>query len=166
MFDWVQSSAFRPLLIGVGLSCGLIAQTAFTPQPQAPTTPTASAPTVARAQPHTPKPTPQVPAAVQVAVTYYQALAGQTDDDPSLSACGPTMKPWQQIALSRDLFHDAKGSKRCGRRARLVFADGRSLNVIVNDTMHSRFRTRADVLVPVTASARALGIDRATLHWL
>ena len=105
-------------------------------------------------------------AAVQVAVTYYQALAGQTDRDPHLSACGPTLPPWRQIALSRDLFHDQRGVRRCGQRARLVFSSGRSLNVVVNDTMHSRFRSRADVLVPVSAPARSFGVDRATLHFV
>lgn len=115
------------------------------------------------------EPPPEEPAkppaqGLPVQVTYYQALPGQTDTSPNIAACGPNLQPWVQVALSRDLFYEG-GERRCGKRARLRFPDGRVLRVIVNDTMNRRFRLRVDVLVHPSEPARAYGIDSARLEW-
>lgn len=102
---------------------------------------------------------------LKVDVTYYQALPGQTDADPDTAACGPNLRPWLQVALSRDLFIHPNGSRRCGQRVRLRFSDGQELVGIVNDTMHQRFRKRVDVLVPSGDNAMAYGRTVAQLDW-
>jgi hypothetical protein len=115
--------------------------------------------------PASPPPPPEPPAeGLPVQVTYYQALPGQTDITPDIAACGRNLRPWVQVALSRDLFYEGN-RRRCGKRAKLRFPDGRVLRVVVNDTMNRRFRLRVDVLVHHHEPARAYGIDSARLEW-
>lgn len=77
-------------------------------------------------------------------ITYYNAVPEQTDDDPEVSACGPTMD--RQIAVSRDLF---KTVLPCGARVRLIVEGIDQGEFIVWDTMARRWTATADVLMPL-----------------
>jgi 3D (Asp-Asp-Asp) domain-containing protein len=77
-------------------------------------------------------------------ITYYNAVPEQTDDDPEMSACGPTMDG--QIAVSRDLF---KVVLPCGTRVQLIVNDVYEGEFIVWDTMARRWTETADVLMPL-----------------
>lgn len=103
---------------------------------------------------------------LKVDVTYYQALPGQTDADFSTAACGPNLEPWVQVAVSRDLFYDALGNKRCGQQVRLHFSNGQQIVGVINDTMNPRFSKRIDVLVANHENALAYGRKVARLEWM
>lgn len=89
-------------------------------------------------------------------VSHYNAVRGQTDRTPHISACGPTRRG--QIALSRDLLRKVG----CGARVRIT-VNGRSRVYVVNDTMNRRYRRTADILVRGVSTARRLGASRGTL---
>lgn len=92
-------------------------------------------------------------APIPVTVTYCHAVPGQTDSQPFIASCGPlaaVQKPkgWYIVALSRDLFFDRRGHKRCGEYV-WVEVGGESFIGIVWDTMAARFTRAVDVLYPV-----------------
>ncbi|WP_216319653.1 hypothetical protein [Deinococcus aestuarii] len=89
-------------------------------------------------------------------VSHYNAVRAQTDRTPHISACGPTRRG--QIALSRDLLRQVG----CGARVR-VTVNGHSRVYVVNDTMNSRYRRTADILVRGVGNARKLGVSKGTL---
>lgn len=87
---------------------------------------------------------------VEVIITYYHPVVWQTDSDPSTASCGPIdeaplMLGDKIVALSRDLFFDKNGSKRCGERVAVITEHG-IIWGIVWDTMNSRFIRRVDVM--------------------
>ncbi|SMB93701.1 hypothetical protein [Deinococcus hopiensis] len=89
-------------------------------------------------------------------VSHYNAVRGQTDSTPRVSACGPTRT--HQVALSRDLLRKVG----CGARVRISI-HGKSHIYVVNDTMHRRYRRTADILVSGSGRARRWGVARGTL---
>lgn len=93
-------------------------------------------------------------------VTAYNAVPEQTDGDPSMSSCGPTVPG--QIAVSRDLLFDHEGRKHmCGRTGTLVTEDGRRFEgVVINDTMAARFTNTADILMDDYHEAVAFGVQQ------
>ena len=105
-------------------------------------------------------------------VSFYQAVPGQTDSTPHLSACGPTLGPWVQVAVSRDLAAWTGGTLKCGTRVRVVLENrgvaGRHvIEGIVWDTMAPRWKRTVDVLVAPGEPARAYGVrHRARLEVL
>lgn len=87
---------------------------------------------------------------IEVIITYYHPVVWQTDDDPSTASCGPLkdaplMPSDRIVALSRDLFFDKNGSKRCGERVAIIL-DGEIIWGVVWDTMNSRFIRRVDIM--------------------
>lgn len=89
-------------------------------------------------------------------VSHYNAVRAQTDQQPHISACGPTRRG--QLALSRDLLRQVG----CGARVRITVG-GRSRVYVVNDTMNRRYQRTADILVSRTSTARKLGVLRGKL---
>ena len=76
-------------------------------------------------------------------ITYYQAVFWQTDENPEVSACGPTKK--MQVAVSRDLFQK---NVDCGTKIQ-VWSDehGKIGEYTVWDVTNARFSSTVDVLV-------------------
>lgn len=93
-------------------------------------------------------------------ISFYNPVPRQTDADPSMSACGPTLST--QIAISQDLFFNNSGSKYlCGRTVTVVTDRGEVFHAyVVNDTMNVRYKNSVDVMLPHTDenAAMALGI--------
>jgi len=87
---------------------------------------------------------------VQIFVTYYHAVPWQTDDTPEIASCGPLaeaplLEGERIIAVSRDLFFDESGHKRCGEHV-IVFTKHGLIYGVIWDTMNGRFLGRVDVL--------------------
>lgn len=90
-----------------------------------------------------PSPTAEVLPHVDLGrVTYYNAVPGQTDSTPNVSACGPNLE--RQVAVSRDLF---RRDLHCGDVVE-VWLDGEGYlgEFTVWDTMHPRFELTLDIL--------------------
>lgn len=90
-----------------------------------------------------PSPTVEVLEHVPVErVTYYNAVPGQTDSTPNVSACGPNLE--RQVAVSRDLF---RRDLHCGDVVK-VWLDGEGYlgEFVVWDTMAARFTRTLDIL--------------------
>lgn len=88
-------------------------------------------------------------------ISHYQALRGQTDSDPEISACGRTKSAWKQVAVSRDLLKKVGG---CGAKIRIDFDNGKSIEFVVFDTMNARYKNTVDILVGEKEPARKYGI--------
>lgn len=88
--------------------------------------------------------------------SYYQAVPGQTDSDPGTSACGPTLAPWQQIAVHRNL----RSIYPCGTMV-LSYNNQFGFNVFVVNDVTARHidLERWDVLVGVDEDAIRYGLD-------
>lgn len=91
-------------------------------------------------------------------ITYYNAVPEQTDDDPEVSACGPTRE--RQIAVSRDLFRSVL---QCGDRVRLFVNGVDQGEYIVWDTMARRWTATADVLMPLGTIPTWGGLGKGSL---
>lgn len=98
-------------------------------------------------------------------ISFYQAVAAQTDNDPATAACGGNLGPWIQIAVSRDLLP----SFPCGSLVRLELdrpvAGIEWLDAIVYDTMNPRYRNTVDILVGTREPALRYGITSGTLYY-
>ena len=81
-----------------------------------------------------------------VTVTHYSSSRAETDDSPAIGACGHVGPG--TVALSRDLFK----MYDCGTRVRVGGAP-----YVVRDTMHGRWRLRADVWMPSRRAALRAG---------
>ena len=98
-------------------------------------------------------------------ISFYQAVAAQTDNDPTTAACGGNLGPWIQIAVSRDLLP----SFPCGSLVRLQLdrpvAGIEWLDAIVYDTMNPRYRNTVDILVGTREPALRYGITSGVLYY-
>lgn len=93
-------------------------------------------------------PPPVIDDRISVTLTTYQAVAGQTDDDPFVTASGFKLNPYNPrkhriIAISRDLlqtfrFADSVVIENAGKY---------SGTYCVHDVMNKRFRKRIDILI-------------------
>ncbi|MBO3757525.1 MAG: hypothetical protein JTT14_00190, partial [Candidatus Brockarchaeota archaeon] len=92
-------------------------------------------------------------------VSFYQAKPSQSDANPSMSACGKTKAPWRQIAVSRELFRKLG----CGK-AVILHLPNKKVKAVVWDTMHSRYRNSADVLVGNNEPAYIYGVKKGILE--
>lgn len=92
-----------------------------------------------------------------VIYSYYQAVPEQTDYDPSVSACGPTLEPWRQVAIHRDL----KSIYPCGTMV-LSYSEEFGFNLFVVNDVTARHISpeRWDVLVDVNEDAMEYGLDQ------
>ncbi len=97
-------------------------------------------------------------------VSAYNPVPHQTDDDPELSSCGPTVE--RQIAVSQDLFFDSQGRKYlCGTQVTVVTDAGHVFpGYIINDTMNPRYTQTVDVMLPHTDEAEAFSFGIQTGH--
>lgn len=118
-------------------------------------------------KPASPKPVVRAASLTGVAVhdvTFYQAVSGQTDSTPNISACGATKSPWAQVAVSRDMF---RSKYRCGQVVKVTLnrpvAGVTTFVAVVNDTMSPRFTNRVDVLVGKNEPAMRYGKTTATI---
>ncbi len=130
---------------------------------------TASATSVATAIAAAPEPAPEpLPAPIPtytVAMTAYNAVPGQTDGDPTITASGAYSDPDIIAARSRDLADElpfgtvievtaASSSPGCGYRA---VGDEIGLRVI-GDSMNARMHNKIDILFDSGRTARTLGV--------
>lgn len=100
-------------------------------------------------------------------ITAYNAVSGQTDSTPTVASCGPlSAAPARVVAVSRDLFFDDQGRKRCGAEIAVVYADGRVVLGVVWDTMAARYENTADVLMDSVVDAKNHGVATGELHWI
>ncbi len=97
-------------------------------------------------------------------VSAYNAVAWQTNSNPSMSACGPT-RP-NQIALSQDLFFRRNGGNRCGEKVDILLSSGQVVQGVVWDTMNARYKMSADILMGSVQQAVDFGVQRAELRFL
>lgn len=89
----------------------------------------------------------------RVTVTAYSSTPDQTDATPTLGACGQVGPG--TVALSRDLFR----LYGCGSRVRV-----KGVEYTVRDTMHPRWRLRADVWMPSRGAAMRWGLQQVILE--
>jgi len=100
-----------------------------------------------------------------VAMTAYNAVPEQTDDDPFTTASGAYSNPEVVAARSRDLAEDLP----FGTVIEIVAATsthGCGLHVVLNevglrviaDTMHQRMQQKIDILLHERKTARVFGI--------
>lgn len=89
--------------------------------------------------------------------SYYQAVPAQTNSDPTTSSCGPTLKPWQQIAIHR---HYRNNGFNCGDLV-LILNSGFGFRILtVNDVTAAHIaQDRWDILVGNNEPAMIYGID-------
>lgn len=100
-------------------------------------------------------------------ITAYNAVAAQTDNDPLVASCGSiSAAPGRVIAVSRDLFFDRQGRKRCGAEIAVVYADGRVVLGVVWDTMNKRYKNTADILMDTVRNAKNHGVQAGQIHFL
>lgn len=98
-------------------------------------------------------------------ISFYQAVPEQTNEEPHISACGPNLGPWIQVAVSRDLLP----AFRCRSLIRIEL--DRPINgiewfdAIVYDTMHPRFRNTVDVMVNLWEPAMEYGVTTGTVYY-
>ncbi|PKY10832.1 hypothetical protein B1757_07705 [Acidithiobacillus marinus] len=97
-------------------------------------------------------------------VTAYNALPNQTNENPDMSACGPT-RPGQ-IALSPDLFLRRNGSNRCGEKIDIILPSGTIIHGVVWDTMSPRYHMAADILMGSVQQALDFGVRQARLRFV
>lgn len=97
-----------------------------------------------------------------VTATAYNSLHYQTEDDPTITAWGDTLKPGMNaIAVSRDLLkmgldHNAK-----------VKIEGFDSIFLVKDKMHYRWRNRIDIYMGENAEkAREFGRKKLNLAYI
>lgn len=118
----------------------------------------------------------QAPALVQptysVAMTGYNAVPGQTDDNPEITASGAYSDPDIVAARSQDLAEElpfgtviqidaASSTPGCGYSA---VGDDIGLRVIA-DTMNARMHNKIDILFNGYRTARTLGVcDRVQIR--
>ena len=99
-------------------------------------------------------------------ISFYNPVFWQTDEDPSISSCGPNRE--NQIAVSRDLFFDDYGRKHlCGQKVTIITEDGEVFeDYVIWDTMNERFTKTADIMLPHEDHnvAMELGITSGVLH--
>ena len=111
-----------------------------------------------------------------VAVTGYNAVAAQTDGDPSVTASGAFSNPLIVAARSRDLAKELPFGTVIAIRPSAERSDNCGLNIVgstigyrvIADTMNARITKTVDILFPTDANvqvgtktvnaARALGI--------
>lgn len=75
-------------------------------------------------------------------ITYYQAVAWQTDEDPFTSSCGPNLD--KQIAVSRDLMGSIVN---CGDQVQVWSSThGYIGSFTVWDVTNARFTSTIDIL--------------------
>lgn len=98
-------------------------------------------------------------------ISSYNPVPSQTDADPWMSSCGPTMET--QLALSQDLFFVDGVKAHCGVKATVYVQTGRGVErheLYVNDTMAPRFRNTVDLMVHDTVQeALAFGVRNGLL---
>ena len=101
-------------------------------------------------------------------LTAYNGVVQQTDQDPKTASCGRN-RP-DGLALSRDLFFSADGSKHlCGTKVRVLIIDPDTNTVeqiqtrTIWDTMHARYTSAGDLFFRSEAAAQAWGIKKATI---
>ena len=89
---------------------------------------------------------------IDVTVTIYHAVEGQTDDTPHITADGTWIDvrnagDYRYCALSRDLLSRWGGIYSYGDMVYVQDAGHFSGFWIVKDTMHQRWKNRVDLLV-------------------
>ena len=106
-----------------------------------------------------------------VIATAYNSVSWQTDDDPWITASGEVAGSGT-IALSRDLIraeNEVMEQMGYNLTAEISFGDTvylvYVLPMVVHDTMHRRYRDRADVWTADIELARAWGVRRAFLAY-
>ncbi|MFA7495261.1 MAG: hypothetical protein WCY67_02990 [Acidithiobacillus sp.] len=97
-------------------------------------------------------------------VTAYNAVSSQTNNNPGISACGPT-RP-DQIALSQDLFMRKNGGNRCGEKIDIILSSGKIIRGVVWDTMNPRYHMAADILMFNAHQAMSFGVKTAHLRFV
>lgn len=97
-------------------------------------------------------------------VSAYNPVPRQTDADPEVSSCGPTLE--RQIAVSQDLFFNERGEKYlCGTTVTVVTDAGHIFrDYVINDTMNPRYRNTVDVMLPHTDESQAFAFGVQVGH--
>ena len=89
--------------------------------------------------------------AIRVVATMYNAVEGQCDADPFVTACMYKINPHKAseqryIAVSRDLLKQNGGKLVYGQKVKLVGCGHKNGIYTVADTMNKRFRNKIDIL--------------------
>lgn len=108
---------------------------------------------------------------LKVTLTGYNAVPGQTDDDPTTTASGAYSDPNIVAARSRDLaaelpfgtIIDIEPSSHTGSCGISAVQSQIGLRVIA-DTMNARMHNKVDVLLKTVNAARALGVCKVTVR--
>ena len=87
----------------------------------------------------------------RVVATMYNAVEGQCDADPFVTACMYKINPQKAsehkwIAVSRDLLKINGGKFVYGQKVRIVGAGKKSGIYTIADTMNKRFKNKIDIL--------------------
>jgi len=87
----------------------------------------------------------------RVVATMYNAVEGQCDADPFVTACMYKINPQKAsehkwIAVSRDLLKMNGGKLVYGQKVRIVGAGSKSGIYTIADTMNKRFKNKIDIL--------------------
>ena len=90
-------------------------------------------------------------AVYKVVATMYNAVEGQCDADPFITACMYKINPQKAsehkwIAVSRDLLKINGGKLVYGQKVRIVGAGKKSGIYTIADTMNKRFKNKIDIL--------------------
>jgi 3D (Asp-Asp-Asp) domain-containing protein len=90
-------------------------------------------------------------AVYKVVATMYNAVEGQCDADPFITACMYKINPQKAsehkwIAVSRDLLKINGGKFVYGQKVRIVGAGKKSGIYTIADTMNKRFKNKIDIL--------------------
>jgi len=90
-------------------------------------------------------------AVYKVVATMYNAVEGQCDADPFVTACMYKIDPQKAsehkwIAVSRDLLKINGGKLVYGQKVRIVGAGKKSGIYTIADTMNKRFKNKIDIL--------------------
>ncbi len=94
---------------------------------------------------------------INVTITMYEPVPGQTDDTPNITADGTSFEigaasTYKYVALSRNLLKRWGGAFNYGDYIIITGADGKNGTYQVKDTMNPRFKNYVDILeTPGTA---------------
>lgn len=101
------------------------------------------------------------PMRMEVTVTAYNSVEGQTADDPTITAFGHILTEGDNsLAVSRDLL---EAGMTDGTRVRIQGLPG---PWVVRDKMHWRWKKRIDIHLGTSwEDARAFGKQTRTIFW-